>query len=1058
MKTFSCLAILSALAVGVSAVGLAADSTAATDAQATFKSLYGPEVAKAMRTATTVDDVKLAGVLLEAAGASRNDPALLKLICDNAYDLGKRSSAGYEVALEAMDVLSANAPSSKAECLDKVVGIHQLRYTRSRLADRPAAAGVLLEAMVAACDANAQAGNIAAAKLQCMKASRLALSARLPQKEALQAKYKELVAIERSNKLLAGYEARLKADPSHIASREALINIYLIEKNDPVTAAKWLNEDCDQHMRTYLTMAAGDINAIPEPTLMEMGAWFGSLAANAQVAHKGGLLIRAQTFYQSFISKHKDADVARTKAMLALGKIQADIKKYGVKVPAKTAIAAVFSGISRKALVHNPTKIPGVKTWSVEVRDYLGDFNDVEFSKDGAQLITAGQDGAIRFWDVETGKFVGMLMGHDAGVKSLAWSKTRTTLASGSSDKTIRLWDVVAGKTTQTLKDSPDSVYHLAWSPDSLGLASGGRSSSVQVWSVRSGTIAGSLSITYYLRGLAWGQVGVLATGSSDGNVSLWNVRSGKEYGHYPLDQYKSSSKSRKLKAHSVGALALSPLNSKLMAVCFSSGTVKLWKTGTRIFPQVMKPVSKDSKGRNRIGYPSCIDWSPNAKMLAVGDSGERGGDVRFWNVSSGTQRHKVDAHGGSSVYNVTWSPDGKFVATASSDATSSIIDAETGEIARKIQANRSRGAARPDFSADGKLMAYSCRDKTIRIWDIEKARQVSVITTPSKSKYITVIKWSPDAKKIAFLAYDSSTVHLLDVKSGVVSAALTGKGGRLNDVVWSSDSAKILVSESAPWRQSTGKIQTWDVATGKVEFILSQKEIGSHYGLAITADNKILASSASGGKVHLWDLVAKKRLRVIPADQRQVRCLAFSPDGSTLATCGEEKTVKVWSVSTGEPLFGLQKHESEVYRVAFSPDGTKLVSAGKNGYLGVWDMSDGENVAWFRGSNWQVRWMKDSKTIAAASGSGVYFYNGSNGALKGSYFPMPENQGVLISSIGHYSGTVGVEKHLVCQALTASGQLTLSLEEFTTRFGWKNDPSKIKLIETIEADDKSAE
>ena len=732
-------------------------------------------------------------------------------------------------------------------------------------------------------------------------------------------------------------------------------------------------------------------------------------------------------------------------------------KKYGVEVPAKikTVASALFTGISRKATVSNPPKMPGVKAWSVEVRDYLGAFNDVAFSKDVGQLITAGQDGAIRFWDVETGELVRVLMGHDGEIRSLAWSRDRKTLASGSSDKTIRLWDTIEGKATKILRGSPESIYRLAWSPDSLALASSGKGSSVQIWSLRTGEIAGALTVTDYVRGLAWGVSGVLATGSADGNVSLWNVRSGKPYGHYPLDQYKSGTK--KIRAHSIGALAWSPLNPKLMAVCFSTGTVKLWKTSTRIFPQIMTP-EKQSKGRNRIGYPVCVDWSPNGRTLAVGDSGSYGGFVWFWNVPGGNQKYKVDAHAGSTVSNIAWSPDGKFVATASSDATSSLIDAETGEVARKIHVNRARGAARPDFSTDGALMAYSCRDKTIRIWDIENCKRVSVINTPSKIEYVTVIKWSPDASKIAFLAYGSTTVRILDVKTGVVTATLPQESYRLNDVIWSADSSKVFVSDSPRERGQAGKIQVWDVATAKVEFSLSQKQISSHYKLAITPDNKMLASSTADGKVSLWDLADQKLIRTIPADERQVRCIAFSPDGKKLATCGEEKTVKIWLVSTGEPMFGFQKHESEVYRIDFSPDGTKLVSTGIRGYVGVWDISDGENLAWFRGPNWQIRWMKDSKTIAAANGSGVHFYNAATGARKGSYFPMPNDQGVLISAIGHYWGPTGVEKNLIYQAVTVSGQLTLSPKEFTTRFGWKNDPSKIKLIETVETSDKSSE
>jgi len=1048
------LALLLAAILGNSLIFAAAGADAENEAAATFKSLYADEIARTKRTPAISDDIKLAGKLLVAAGASRSQPALLKLICDSAYDLGKRSSAGYDVALEAMHVLSANSPASKPQCLDRIVGIHQLQYMRSKGPDRTAAAGVLLEAMMASADANAQAGNLAAAKMQCLKASRLALTARLPQKDAIQDKYKALIAMERTEKLIVGHEKRLKLDPSNIASREALISIHLIEKNDPAAAAKYLNEDCDERLRAFIPMAAGDIDAIPDATLMEMGDWYKSMSAEAQVAHKGGLLLRAQSFYEAFIAKHTTADISRTKAVLALARVKADIRKYGVKAPIKIqgpVAAAAFTGVSRKASVSNPTKIPGVKAWTVELRDYLGCLYDVEFSKDGGQIMTAGQDGAIRFWDVATGKQMRVLMGHDGEVRALAWSKDRKTLASGSSDKTIRLWDVTTGKITATLRGD-EATGNLVWSPDSTRLASSGRASSVSIWSVSGGKLIGKLKATDGVRAIDWSSTGVLATGADDGNVTLWNVRSGKPYGHFPLAQYRYKGK---IRSHRVYALAYSPVNSRLMAVGFSGGTIKMWRPRTKIFPQIMTPEHKDSRGRNRIGSPSCIKWSSNARMLAVSDSGDSGGAVWFWNAA-GKKVHRIDDHAGSSVYNLAWSPDGKHVATASSDSTSCIIDADAGEVLRRVKSARSHGAARPAYSADGTKMAYSLRDRTIRLWDLVKCKQISIISMPKESsKYVTRMLWSPDGTKIAFLAYSSGTAHILDVKSGVISSSLPAGRVYLHGLAWSLDSKKLYLSQSSPVRGKPGFIKLWDVASTAAEATLTDKKVSTPYGLVMSPDGKTLASSTSYGKVNLWSLAESKLIRTIGADERRVRGIAFSPDSKKLATCGDEDVVKVWSVATGEPIYGLKKSTdgrrgSSVLRVAFSPDGTRLASVDERYKINVWDMSDGSNVTEFGGSNWHLHWLKDSKTLAVAGGSAVSFHDAANGARKAVYYHMPKNKGLIIAANGHYSGAEGVEPNLIYQAVTASGQTTLSAEEFNMRFGWRNDPTKVKLIEDV--------
>jgi len=348
--------------------------------------------------------------------------------------------------------------------------------------------------------------------------------------------------------------------------------------------------------------------------------------------------------------------------------------------------------------------------------------------------------------------------------------------------------------------------------------------------------------------------------------------------------------------------------------------------------------------------------------------------------------------------------------------------------------------------------VAFSCRDKSIRVWDIDKCKQVALLSVPSRVQYPSVVRWSPDAKKIAILAYKDEAVRILDVKSGVATAVLKEKTYSLNDVVWTNDSTKVIVSESHyKGSKTTGRILVWDVTAGEIVSALKHEKPRSNHGLAISPNGETLASVSSGGNVHLWNIEAKKKLRTIKADESYVRNMAFSPDGKMLATCGRGQTVKVWLIDTGEPVQALQKHETEVYRVAFSPDSKHLVSCDKDGYIAVWDLDDkGNNVAWFRGPNWHVQWMRDSKTIAVASGSGVWFYGIDPVARKAIYTPMPDGQGVLISSNGHYSGTPGVQKNLIYQAVTLLGQLTLTPEEFEKRFGWKNDPTKVKLIDKV--------
>src|SRR5262249_21442093 len=70
----------------------------------------------------------------------------------------------------------------------------------------------------------------------------------------------------------------------------------------------------------------------------------------------------------------------------------------------------------------------------------------VAFTPDGRTLLTAGQEGLIRVWDVATRREVRHWRGHEGGVLALALSGDGRTLATGGRDSVVRLWDVASGK------------------------------------------------------------------------------------------------------------------------------------------------------------------------------------------------------------------------------------------------------------------------------------------------------------------------------------------------------------------------------------------------------------------------------------------------------------------------------------------------------------------------------------------------------------------------------------------------------------------------------------
>ena len=72
-------------------------------------------------------------------------------------------------------------------------------------------------------------------------------------------------------------------------------------------------------------------------------------------------------------------------------------------------------------------------------------WSEARFSVDGAQLICGSPSGEILWFDMQSGRLVRRLSGHEAGVLSIALGADGKRLISSSDDGTVRLWDLQGG-------------------------------------------------------------------------------------------------------------------------------------------------------------------------------------------------------------------------------------------------------------------------------------------------------------------------------------------------------------------------------------------------------------------------------------------------------------------------------------------------------------------------------------------------------------------------------------------------------------------------------------
>ncbi|KPJ77904.1 MAG: hypothetical protein AMS14_00345 [Planctomycetes bacterium DG_20] len=134
-------------------------------------------------------------------------------------------------------------------------------------------------------------------------------------------------------------KALLERDPKNVSVREGLVRLYLVDLDDPAEAAKYLEGAKDKALLKYVPAAAKGVEAPPELACLELGEWYRDLAATAPPHAREAMYARARAYLERFLEIHTAKDLSRTRATLALEKVQEAVAKLTAppEKPTKTS-------------------------------------------------------------------------------------------------------------------------------------------------------------------------------------------------------------------------------------------------------------------------------------------------------------------------------------------------------------------------------------------------------------------------------------------------------------------------------------------------------------------------------------------------------------------------------------------------------------------------------------------------------------------------------------------------------------------------------------------------
>ncbi|HVU89972.1 MAG TPA: c-type cytochrome domain-containing protein [Pirellulales bacterium] len=207
---------------------------------------------------------------------------------------------------------------------------------------------------------------------------------------------------------------------------------------------------------------------------------------------------------------------------------------------------------------------------------HRGNVTDVEFSKDGARLLTAageaGVFGEAIIWNVADGAVLLKIVGHRDSLYAATLSPDGKVIATGSYDQQIKLWDAASGELVRTIVGHNGAVFDLAFSPNGRLLASASADRSVKLWEVSTGerldTFGQPLKELYTVAFSPDGKY--VVAGGVDNRIRVWQISDSAKEGTNPLVHTRFAHEGAIVK------LAFSP-DGRWLASAAEDRTLKLW-------------------------------------------------------------------------------------------------------------------------------------------------------------------------------------------------------------------------------------------------------------------------------------------------------------------------------------------------------------------------------------------------------------------------------------------------------------------------------------------------
>jgi WD40 repeat protein len=571
----------------------------------------------------------------------------------------------------------------------------------------------------------------------------------------------------------------------------------------------------------------------------------------------------------------------------------------------------------------------------------------VAVSPDRQFFATANAAGLIRVVDVDCGQLLDVSwQAHTGAVSAISFSAAGSRLASAGADGVVRIWNLETG-TPALLGPAVELTSAVAAADEEADAIAAALKTGLR------GTLGPVTAVALRADGKE------ITAGMADGEVTVWNLESAvpRALAALPGEPAVVPAEVEAAAEETPAAPPLSPNGTAATVAAVSPDGKLLAVSGTTDGrPAIL--IRDLATGEMKFVLSGHFDTitslafaADNRRLL----SGSADRTARVWDLAD-SKFPEVFSFGGHAavVTGVAFNSDGSQAATCAADNSVQLWNTLTGDVLQKFEGHTAAVVGVAITPNNAQVITASA-DKTVRTWTAADGKVARTITAPAAIARLSV---SRDGTRIAVGQPDNS-VLIYNAVNGVLAQTLTGHAAAVAALGFATDGTRLVSAD-------VGRALVWEAASGRLLEALPVEQGISAAVYGPTAADVIVARADTGidlhtlrfkfalgdmeksvtraayladGSVFTSSLDGSVR-RFTPTNGAQVFAathgapvndLALSPNGLLLASAGDDKSVKLWTASNGaaQPNPVLAGFTEAVKHVEFSPDSSRLVASG---------------------------------------------------------------------------------------------------------------------------------